>query len=142
MRGFTMLEMMLVVAVSVIIAALTVPVGVRFLQIQNLDEAAADAMAALRRARSQAVSQRHDSAFGVKFLSGSYVLFQGASYAARVQSEDESFTMYGGAAVSGLDEVAFAKLTGLPSAVGLLTVSSGGDSRGIVINAQGNIERQ
>jgi type II secretory pathway pseudopilin PulG len=141
MKGFTILELLLVIGAAIVIAALTVPVGVRFFQTQTLDEATSGIMETMRRAHNQAVFQKNDSAFGVKFLSGSYVLFQGNSYDTRTQSEDESFEVSSGIATSGIDEVVFAKLTGIPNTTGTLTVTSGSDSQTININAHGKVER-
>lgn len=141
-EGFTLLELMLVVALGTVITALTVPVGIRFFQTQSLDESADTLLSNLRRAEAQAMFQKNDSAFGVKFLSGSYILFQGSSYASSTQSEVESFSLPSGITMSGIDEVVFAKLTGVPNATGTLTMTSGGGSRALNINAQGKVERQ
>lgn len=136
-----MLELLLVIAAAILIGALTVPVGIRFFQTQTLDETTAGILETLRRAQNQAMFQKNDSAFGVKFLSGSYVLFQGTSYG-EVPSEDESFSLPSGIAASGIDEVVFSKLTGTPNPRGTLIIASGYDSASININAQGKIERQ
>ncbi len=141
MRGFTLIELLVVIALTAFVAALTVPVGVRFYQMQTLDEAASDALHALRRAYAQAVFQKNDSAFGVKFLSGSYTLFQGNSYAARIASEDESAVFSGGITTSGADEIVFSKLSGASSDA-VLTITLNNESRNIAVNAQGKVERQ
>ena len=140
--GFTILELLLVMAAAILIAAFTIPVGIRFFQTQSLDETTMSIFSTLRRAENQAIFQKNDSAFGVKFLSVSYVLFQGSSYSGRTQSEDESFILSGGITTSGIDEVVFAKLTGIPNITGTLTITSGSDSQTININAQGKIEKQ
>ncbi|MGB2762494.1 MAG: prepilin-type N-terminal cleavage/methylation domain-containing protein [Minisyncoccales bacterium] len=141
MKGFTLLELLIVIAAAILITALTIPVGVRFFQTQILDETRAGILETLRSAQNQAMFQKNDSAFGVKFLSGSYVLFQGSSYG-EVPSEDENFTLSSGITTSGIDEVVFAKLTGIPNPSGTLTITSGNDSQALNINTQGKIERQ
>ena len=140
MKGFTLIELLLVIGGIAIISALTIPVGVNFYRTQVLDETAGDILGALRRAQSQAVFQKNDSEFGVRFLSDSYVLFEGNSYG-EVPSQDETFNLVGGITTSGIVEVTFAKLTGIPSATGTLTITSANDSQGININAQGKIEK-
>jgi len=140
MKGFTLIELLLVIGGIGIIAALTIPVGVNFYRIQVLDETAGDILVALRRAQSQAMFQKNDSAFGVRFLSDSYVLFEGNSYG-EVPSQDEPFNLMGGITTSGIVEVDFAKLTGIPNTTGTLTITSGNDSQGIHINAQGKVEK-
>lgn len=140
--GFTLLELLLVIGVAIFIAAFTIPIGFRFFQTQTLDETTDNILGTLRRAQNQAIFQKNDSAFGVKFLPGSYVLFQGNSYAERNQSEDESFTLAGGITISGINEVVFAKLTGRPNTSGTLTIMFSDDSRRLNINAQGKVEKQ
>jgi len=142
MRGFTLLELLLVITAAVLVAAFTIPTGIRFFQIQLLDEATSDILGVVRRAQSQAVFQKNDSVFGVRFLPSSYVLFQGSSYALRVQSEDETFSLGGGITATGVDEVVFGKLTGLPNATSTITITSGSDMQTLDINSQGKIERQ
>ena len=139
--GFTMIEILLVIAGVILIAALTIPVGIRFFQTQTLDETMAGILETLRRAQNQAIFQKNDRAFGVKFLSDSYVLFQGTSYE-EFPSEDESFSLPSGTTTSGINEVVFSKLTGIPNTTGTLTITSGNDSQVININEQGKIEKE
>jgi len=140
--GFTIFELLVVIGASILIAGLTVPVGVRFYQTQILDDTTSVIMTTLRRAQSQAEFQKNDSSFGVKFLTGSYVLFQGDSYAGRTISEDEIFSLSGNVNTSGVDEVVYAKLTGIPSLAGTLTVALDNDSQTININLQGKVDRE
>lgn len=138
--GFTMFEVLLVIAAVVIITAFTIPTGINFMNSQTLDETRVEIIAGLRRAQSQSVFQKNDSDFGVKFLSDSYVLFQGSSYSGRTQSEDEVFDLTPGIAVSGVDEVVFSKLFGIPNNTGTTTIFFVGENRYININNAGKIE--
>jgi type II secretory pathway pseudopilin PulG len=142
MKGFTLIELLIVIGASIAIAALTIPVGVNFYTTQVLDETTSDALALFRRAREQAVFQKNDSAFGIKVFSGSYTIFQGSSYASRVQGEDENFTVAAGVTMGGIDEIVFAKRMGIPSTTGTVTITSGSNTRSLGINTQGKIERQ
>ena len=141
MRGFTLVELIIVIGAAILIAAFTMPVGFRFFQTQRLDETTMDILQTLRRANNQAISQKNDSAFGVKFFPGSYTLFQGGSYIARVVSKDEDFDLPIGTSVTGIDEVNFSKLNGTPSFTGAFSINSGSDSQSVSINAYGKIEK-
>ena len=141
MRGFTLIELLIVIGISTVLAGFVVPTGITFYQTQILDDASSSILGTLRSARSEAVFQKNDRPFGVKFLSGSYVLFQGPSYAARVASEDESFELPLGVSATGIDEILFTKLTGTTTSAAL-TVKLGGAKRIISINSQGNVEKQ
>jgi type II secretory pathway pseudopilin PulG len=141
-NGFTLVEILLVAAAAILIAALTMPIGIRFFQTQTLDETSRGIKETLRRAQNQAVFAKNDSAFGVEFLSGSYVLFEGDTYASRVQSEDESFDIGAGITTSGITEIVFTKRAGTTTA-GTLTVSFDEDTKSsISVNEAGKVERQ
>lgn len=141
-RAFTLIEILIIISIALIILALTIPMGVKFFQSQNLDETVNDILETLRRAQNQALTQKNDSSFGVKFLSDSYILFQGDSFDFRVQSEDEVFDLRSGINISGIDEIVFAKSTGIPNVSGTMTLSSNNETKNININSQGRIERQ
>ena len=141
-NGFTLLELFIAMGIIVIIASLTIPIGINFYKTQLLDEVSVDVLSALRRASAQASYQKNDSAFGMKFLSGSYVLFQGSSYATRTISEDEEFFVSGGTSFGGINEVVFSKYFGLPGASGTITLSLSGQTQTLYISTQGRIERQ
>lgn len=142
--GFTIPELIIVLGIIAALAVLTIPLGVNFYREQLLDETAQDILLALRRAQNQAVTQRSDSKFGINFSAepGVYILFQGDSYATRLQAADEKFYRPLGVSVFGISEVVFEKLSGQPNTFGVVTVSSLGNSKQININAQGKIERQ
>ncbi|MEK9183662.1 MAG: prepilin-type N-terminal cleavage/methylation domain-containing protein [Patescibacteria group bacterium] len=141
-RGFTLLELMLVMALLAASVLLTAPLGIDFLQAQKLDETASEIISELRRAHSQSVFQKNDSAFGVKFLSSSYVLFQGNSYDNRIQNNDERFILPTFMVVNGINEVVFSKLTGRPSVTGVISVVLRNKNKNIIINEGGVVEKQ
>lgn len=140
-RGFTLLELLIVISLMFIVGTFSFIVGASFLRVQALDEVSGDLTSVLRRAHSQAVFQKNDSSHGIKILSNSYVLFEGDSYTARTVSEDETFFVSSATFFAGLDEVVFLKLTGLPNATGTITVLVHEEQKDIYINNQGRIER-
>ncbi len=140
-KGFTILEIVIVVAMFAIIAIITMPVILSYFNVQNVDDAAATMIVTLRQARTQAMYQKNDSAFGVKFTTSSYTLFQGSSYESRTLSEDLTTTLPVSITVSGLSDVVFTKRTGIPSTTGTITIQSGDSTRSIQINSQGLIEQ-
>jgi len=140
MKGFTLIEIILVISITVIIAAVSIPVIVRFVGVQHLDDTRSTIVASLRQAHNQAVFQKNDSAFGVRFLSGSFVIFQGSSYASRTTSEDIVVTIPSSITVSGISEVVFTKRTGVPSTTGTIFIHLGSSSLSLSINQSGLIE--
>ncbi|MBU2109483.1 prepilin-type N-terminal cleavage/methylation domain-containing protein [Patescibacteria group bacterium] len=140
-HGFTLIELLIVIALGIIIVAITVPIGLNFYNNQILDEASKDILSTLRKAQSYSMFQKNNSAFGIKFLSDSYVLFQGVSYGARTQSQDEIFNLASGISTSGVNEIVFSRIAGTTTA-STLTIRSGNNNQVISINTYGKAEIQ
>lgn len=139
-RGFTLLEILLVVATISIIAGFSIPVYASF-QIKNdLDIGANTVASSFRRAQILALASDGDSQWGVKVQSGSIVVFQGASYAARNSVFDEIFTVPTVITPSGLGEVVFDRLTGQALSTGTVTLTaSSGVVRTIALTSKGTV---
>lgn len=69
--------------------------------------------------------QKSDSAFKIKLLSKSYILFQDNLYKLRDQERDEIFTILNGV-VSDIDEVVFLKSISTPRIIRMFTIILGG----------------
>lgn len=139
MRGFTFVELLLVITIIALLLALTVPLGISFYKRQQLDVATEGVIQALRRAQLKAVSQA-DYNFGVYVGSGQtgqYVLFRGDSYG--THDDKEIFDISESISFSGLSEVVFSRLEGIPSITGDIVLTSDSDTRLININERGRI---
>jgi prepilin-type N-terminal cleavage/methylation domain-containing protein len=141
-KGFTLIELIVVIAVVLVIVGAVVPVGLSFYRSQVVDETAHDVLVALRKAQMLAMLQKNDSSFGVALLADRFVLFQGASYAARVQSEDTETFLSSIVTFSGMSEVVFSKMTGDTATPGAVVVSSGTDTITLYVASIGKIEIQ
>jgi prepilin-type N-terminal cleavage/methylation domain-containing protein len=142
-RGFTLPELLVVIALMVAVAGLTLPSALRFYQNQIVDDTARSLQDALRRARQSAASRRNDSAFGVKIQSDRFILFQGSSFAGRTAAEDETTTYPASVSVTGtFDEIVFSRLYATSSASGTISVVGEGFTSAILINNAGKIEIQ
>lgn len=141
--GFTLVEVLVVIAVSAVVLGLTVPTSLRFYQNQLVDDTARTLKDTLRRARAYSSAIRNGASYGVKILPGSFVLFQGASYSSRVASEDEAIMYPSNITVTGtVSEFDFSKLYATSTAS--TTIQIFGDAGTVVIgvNAYGKIELQ
>jgi type II secretory pathway pseudopilin PulG len=137
--GFSIIELILVIALTFTLGLLIFPISISLLRSQTLEETTELLAGVLRRAELQAMYEKHDSAFGVKVLEGSYVLFEGGSYADRNADEDEVFSLASSVALGGLDEVVFLKRTGTPDTDGLITLGLGNQQNVIDVNYAGTI---
>ena len=139
-RGFTLLEILLVLAMISIIAGFSIPVYQSFQVKNDLDISANTIASSFRRAQVLAEASDGDSQWGVKVLSGSITLFQGSSYAGRVAAFDEVFTVPTSITPSGLNEVVFDRLTGQALSTGTVTMTATtGQVRTIAITSKGTV---
>lgn len=138
------MELILVIAGAAIAAGLIIPVTISFYNNQQVTEMANSLKSGLRRARTLAITQRNDSAYGVKIQSDNFVLFQGASYATRNTSTEQVFEIPSTlSVVSSPDEFVFSKLYGTSTASSTIVIS-GLSSRSVTLSvvSSGKIELQ
>ena len=139
--GFTLLEMLLVVAAISILAAMSIPVYQTFQVKNDLDVAENTIAQSLRRAQTLSLAVDGDTTWGVKVQSAEIVLFKGASYGARDSSFDETFDMPTTITPSGLGEVVFGKFSGDPQQTGTITLTtSTSEVQTLTINAKGVVD--
>ena len=131
-RGFTTLELLLVFGIVSILSALTIPAYRQYQIRSDLDLVTQQLTQSLGRARLLAQSGKGGSPWGV-YVPGS-ILYKGKSFTARDSAFDERYPMPPTLIASGLLDVSFSQLTGIPSATGTIIVTAiNGDKRSIVI---------
>lgn len=139
--GFTLLEMLLSVSILALLAVIATPVYQSFQVRNDLEIAKNVAIESLRRAQTLSQSGVGDSAWGVYFSSGDITIFKGPTFATRSLGFDELFDVPASISGSGLSEVVFSKLEGLPSATGTITLTSNtNETRNITINTKGMVD--
>ncbi|MBN2016228.1 prepilin-type N-terminal cleavage/methylation domain-containing protein [Candidatus Dojkabacteria bacterium] len=140
-KGFTILEMLLVVAAISVLAGLSIPVYQSF-QVKNDVDVSANIVAqSLRRAQVLSQSVDGDSTWGVYIQSGSITIFKGTDYAGRDSSFDEVFDMSTTITPSGITEIVFSKVSGEPGSSGdIILTTSTNQVRTLNINEKGMME--
>lgn len=144
-RGFTLQELLFVIAISSVIFAFSIPVGLNYYRHQLVDDSSRLLVETLRRAHSSSVAGKADSAYGVRFFSASntLVLFQGPSYAGRNAAEDEIITISSSITISGSStEAVFSKIYGTSTVNEIWNVSFGDITASVFINNQGLVEME
>lgn len=141
MKGFTLLEVILVIATITVLAAISVPVY-SSLQVRNdLDVATNTTLQTLRRAQTLSQAVDGDSSWGVKLQPSDITLFKGASYSARDTNFDEVYTLSGNVIPTGISEVVFSKFLGNPNSTGTLVLtSSNNEIQNITIGSKGQLD--
>lgn len=139
MRGFTFVELLIIIGITATLLALTIPLGINFYKKEQIITTTEGVIQALRRAQLQAMSQA-DYSFGVYLGSGQtgeYILFRGDSY--KNHDDEEIFYISSSVSFSGLSEVVFSRVEGIPSVSGDIVLTSDNDIMTININERGRV---
>ena len=144
-KGFSLLELLLVVAMMAAVFAFSAPFTINFYRTQLVDEVQSNLIDALQIARHNAVLQKNDSNFGVH-IDGDlhqYVIFQtpDLTYDSHVLEQDEVFPIIDTITFTGLTDVVFSKLTGSPNATGTINIAFNNLSKGILLDDFGSLSK-
>lgn len=119
-RGYTVLELLIVIAILVLLLATIIPSFLDFRRSSILNTETQELITMVNRARLLSVSSKNDEQFGVHFQTSKIVLFQGATYSAGASTNEEhlfnSMLMLSNITVNGGgSDVLFEKVTGATS---------------------------
>lgn len=138
--GFTLLEVLLSIAIIGILAGISMPIYQSFQVKNDLDVAVNTIVQTLRRAQLLSQAVDGDSSWGVYMQNGSITLFQGADYSSHDSNFDEVFDVPTSITFSGIQEIVFTKFSGEPQTTGIITLnSSTNETRTITINEKGMV---
>ncbi len=140
-QGFTLLEVLLVSATITILAAIAIPVY-SHLQVKNdLDVATSTVLQTFRRAQILSQSVDGDTTWGAKIQTSTITLFKGASYGARDTTYDEDYSLSGNVTPTGITEVVFSKMLGVPNTTGTLTLTNtNSEVQTITLGSKGQLD--
>lgn len=144
-KGFTIVEVLIVLAIVAVIAAFSVSSLVNFNAEEALIAETEKVLSLLTRARSQTLSAKEASVYGVHFEERKAVLFRGASFSAgaagnQAQTLNDAVKIASIVLAGGGAEVVFQKLTGAAAQSGTITLASvrtPSDTKVITIAATG-----
>ncbi len=145
-KGFTMVELLIVIAIVAMFATTALPFTINFFQRQVAHEEAKIMVSILRQSQSKAMKESNESKWGIYLKSNSFILFKGSSYEQRDPVYDRKFNASIGVRFEPVDlpdplEIVFEKGTGRPSISEIeIKVISREESQKININSQGKIE--
>lgn len=137
--GFTLIEVLLSIALIGLISGIGAIVYQQLQGRNDLDIAVSTVAQNHRRAQVLSRAIEGDATWGVRVDPGNVTLFQGSSFATRNAVFDEVTSISPALGSSGLTEVVFLKLTGLPQSTGTLTFTGTNGVRTLTLNAQGTI---
>jgi Tfp pilus assembly major pilin PilA len=120
--GFALIELLLVIGIIGAVTGMAVPIY-RDYEIKNdLNLATEQVQQGLARARLLSQSGQNDSSWGFFIPSGT--LYKGETYAARDASFDEIYSMPSTITTTGLSEVAYSKIGGMPDSTGAIVLTA------------------
>ncbi len=126
--AFAVLELIIVIGILTTMTSLSIPAYREYQIRSDLDRTTQQVTQSLARAKLLSTSGERDSAWGFYVPSGT--LYKGTNYAGRDASFDEVYPMPSTIAVTGLLDIAYSRVSGLPA-----------DTGNIVLRALNNDER-
>lgn len=142
MKGFTLIEVLIVIAILAGLAGLGLFVSIDFYKSYAFHSERNIVVSIIQKVRSQSLANINESKHGVYFGTNNYVIFQGENYASRNATYDEIIQANSLVSHSGLTEIVFDQLTGLPAATASIVLSDGLRSSTISIGNEGRIDWQ
>ena len=137
-KAFTLTELLLTIAIIIIISTFTVAFYGRFLTQNAVQDTVDRLVGNTRKAQLYAMSSKWGSNWGVNISGHTMTFYRGTSFGTKVTGFDEVFTINSNVTVSGIGDLNFARVTGLPSATSTVTISDlNNNSKTVTVNSQG-----
>lgn len=139
-KGFTLIEILLVITILAILAGLSVPFLITFKSSQDLDNTTEEIVSVLRKVQERSIAAEKDSIWGVDFSQPQkYILFQENLTTPGIpEKEIYEYPKNIDLTTSG-NKVKFSKLSGGIDSEFIIDLTSFNKKRRIIINQEGAI---
>lgn len=140
MRGFTIIEMFLAIAIMAVLSMATTPFLSSFLIRNNWHVATDRVVSEVYKAKNYSMAGKlivGSNVWGVCMTSGKFRLFNGSCASPNFF---EDYIIPSGVTVSGITEVNFDNLRGIPSAVTTINIVSNVGSSNITLSGSGMVD--
>ena len=132
--GFSIIELILVIAIIALVGAATIPVASGFLVRNSFRNKTNELVSSLRTAQINSINGKEDRQWGVEISTSNIKM-----YAVGVTDFDQIFSIPASISITQ-DTIVFEKLIGNPDTVAAIIVSSGaGDSSTVTVNQVGTV---
>src|SRR3990167_9386819 len=136
-HGFTLMEVLLVVAIISILTMVSAPVVLTLQRTNELDVAANTLAQYLYQAQGYSREEAHDCSWGVTIHAQDLTLFCGNSYVTRNPNFDNSYEIPANVKVGQNQEIIYDKLTGHPQTTGSYELSVSRQTSTVSVNSKG-----
>ena len=135
-KGVTFIELIIVIAIIIIIAAGASPFYINLVARNNLNSTRNGFVSTLRKAQTYAISGKDNTTWGVCITGNNIRLFGGTC---ATPSRKEEIGIPAGTTTSGFSTITFTSLRGEPSSTFTFTVNNQAGAKTIIINSTGNV---
>ncbi|BFT94402.1 MAG: hypothetical protein MNSN_05780 [Minisyncoccus archaeiphilus] len=139
MKGFTILELLLSVAMVAVLAGVAIPLYSIYYSRTSIGDSSALVVDSLRATRAMSIAGKYGSEWGVRLEQGKVTIFKGQAFSSRDQSYDQVIILEDNLNFTGLNDIYFNR-AGTPNQIGNIAVSYGEDALVINVNEKGIID--
>lgn len=141
--GFTLVEMIMVIALLAVLAAFSTPFYVSFVRRNDLSIAARAVGLAINNAEIHSQGILLDQAWSVRVQQGSVTVYLGTNYVTRDQAWDITTKIRSNISFTGTTDFTFSRGTGLPTQASSITLRNiNNETRTVSVNAKGVVDIQ
>ena len=146
-KGFTLVEMLLVIAIIMIIVAVATPQLLRMRNLQIIKGSGEDVLAVFNKAHSETLASLNSLQYGVHLQSDKIIMFSGTVYNSN-NASNEIIKIVSPATISSISlanggsDIYFSRLSGTASTTGTIVVSISSNAslaKTITISATGGV---
>ncbi len=138
--GFTLIELIVVIGIVVLLAAIFLPIGFNFYRLQIFNRINDQVIWLIKEARAGALSQKGDLNFGVHLEGDQIIAYQGNNFSERQSDLDQVYPIPSFIKFSGISDISFNPGSALPSQGGTISISYNESVKNISINSLGTID--
>ena len=138
-KAYTLIELLLTIGLMGLLAGFSLPIFNNFQFKNELESSVNITVRALKSAQVFSQSNVGDSIWGVSISGNTVTVFKGSTFSTRDTGYDNIYTFPANIGSSGITEITYSKLYGIPSVAGNINLSNNSNSRQISINAKGTI---
>lgn len=137
-KGITIIELLLVVVIISTLGVMAVSFYARFLTQNAVDNTTIQLVNSLRKAQIYSMTGKQNGVWGVKYTISPKEI---TLYLIGNSGFDESFSVSSNIEINNFTDIAFSKVTGIPSLSPTITIVGDNNSNTIVVNGQGVVSR-